>query len=169
MANEWQPVPNLLNEPAPPQPGVLAPPYNDKKVELTHHTDAVRSPLEVYQRARDMIAHGWVQGYEAVDAKGNWVAPESEQADKWCVIGSWKGALHYEPDTIDHKYLYKYMETLWNTANLKYMITMDHPNPPQLNDSHETAHEFIVKCFDKVIAHLTRHPESNAWHPRTKR
>lgn len=161
--NKWQPVYPMIDT----DDIATAPTVLNRELETMRFEDRVSTPLEVYQRARDMIANGWVQHAEAVDADNQRVAPHDERAVKWCVIGSWKGAIYYEPTLVPHDYMYKYLETLWNACNLNYMISMQHPNPPQLNDSSKTDHATIVRCFDKVIAHLIKHPEANTWQPRT--
>jgi hypothetical protein len=171
--SKWTPSEVLVDNP-PAGGGVLP---TEKQVEFgnkyfsvgpmpLHTPPAVSTPLAVYSRSYDLIKSGWIKGYEAVTAEGHTCAPESEEAVKWCVIGSWKAAIHYEPELVPHDYMYKYMNTLWNTANLNHMINLEHPDPPQLNDKQDTEHTLILRCYEKVIAHLIKHPESNQWYPR---
>lgn len=166
-ANKWQPVPILIED-QPEQSTLDEPASRPRRGGVLPEPTTVSTPLAVYDRSYQLIKSGWIKGYEAVNADGHSVAAESEEAVKWCVIGSWKAAIHYEPELVPHDYMYKYMETLWNTANLNHMINMDHPNPPYLNDGHNTEHSLILRCYEKVIAHLMKHPESNVWYPRKK-
>lgn len=142
-------------------------PEKEFKASYTNQwPQTIAQPLEVLQRARDLIASGWVQHYLAVDEHGASVTPESERAVKWCVIGAMQAATHYEPKSIPHTYMMKYMQSLWNAANLNYMIDVESGNIPIVNDTVIKAHEQVVRCFDKTIAHIIKHPEANKWEPR---
>jgi hypothetical protein len=153
---KWQPSQVLIDE------GLVAHAISNAPT----FQQTVAQPLEVLTRARDLIASGWVQHTLAVDEHGASVQPESERAVKWCVIGAMEAATYYEPESVPHAYMMKYMQTLWNAANLNYMIDVKSGNIPVVNDTVLKSHEQIVHLFDKTIAHVIKHPETNKWQPR---
>lgn len=164
--SKWQPSPILIGTET-GRISMYEPEPLKASAKLVSLPQTVASPLEVLSRARQLIASGWVKHTLAVDEHGTGVAPESERAVKWCVIGSFKAAIHYEPDQlVPHGYMEKYLSSLWNTANLNYMIDIKHGEIPVVNDYKIQTQEQIVRLFDKTISLVQKQPQLNKWEPK---
>lgn len=161
-SNQWQPVKPLL----PWDQGLLDHAISNRNA-APPHVLTVSSPLTVLTRARTLIANGWTRHTLAIDAQGTSVSPESERAVAYCVLGAFKASIFHEPaELVPHKYMETYLGTLWNTANLNYMIDVKHGEIPVVNDYRIKTQQEIVRLFDKTINLLVSHPDMNTWSPK---
>lgn len=119
-------------------------------------------PSHYFATARDLIGHGWVIGREAVDKDGRGVAPESEAAEKWCIIGAKKAAIKYAP--VEFKqYMLRYLESMFNAANVGIML--QHNWVWNKNDGlpSDAGQEVTYKMLDNAYKYCLKHPKSDVW------
>jgi hypothetical protein len=65
----------------------------DQPGSYLHWDDAEISATEILRRARDLIAFGWCQGFDATDAAHHPVDPWSAHACHWSLLGAFAAAL----------------------------------------------------------------------------
>lgn len=98
----------------------------------------------------------WIQMREAVNKQGQGVAPESEQADAWCVIGVLKAVTQYDanPDAA-----YRYAYSILNAAN-PALVAIGGSGlsgaAPSLND-HAYSFSQVQALFENAKQFLLRH------------
>lgn len=100
---------------------------------------------------------------QTTDGYGESVAPAAEDAVKWCILGSWMAVCEHEPDS---DYMFKYMNTVWNSANPAAMVSTHSGLPYEINDKANTPLEKVVRFFDRTIQFLMDNPSFN--NPRRK-
>lgn len=116
-------------------------------------------PSELFERSWQLMKNnGYIKGHYAVNAQGRDVEPASEDAVKWCVLGSWMATCEHEPDS---DYMFKYMSTVWNMANPGAMVSTRNGMPYEINDRPDTTIEKIGKLFNRTINFLLENPEFN--------
>lgn len=136
-----------------------------KEEKMTNHP--VLSPATTYDyltRALQLLEKpgngisgtSWIQMREAVNKRGQGVAPESEQADAWCVIGALKAVTHHDPDP---DAAYRYVYSILNAAN-PVLVAIGGEGlsgaAPALND-HVYSFDQIRSLFENAKLFLLRH------------
>lgn len=116
--------------------------------------------IDYLTRARALIEHGHIKGYEAVTEQNQPVEPWDEHASKWCEIGAVKAVTHYD----EHPKLpyYNYVISILNSANTR-VITAG--SIPAVNDATDTDQQYVLRMFDRAIAFVQdKLPTLTTWH-----
>lgn len=121
-------------------------------------------PLEVLNRAIQLLEHGWIPNHEAVDKDNNDVKPWDERACKWCVLGSVRANTHML-DEENEAYNTKYIMSTVTIANPSLMSQsigsaeaagygyVEHEN----DHSHDGASR-AIQMVRNAIAFVAKHP-----------
>lgn len=128
-------------------------------------TSTVFDPAHYADISAQLLEYGWCPNTEARNAQHQHVAPESEDAVEWCVIGSFKAAIKYMPQEMK-PYALQYLRTAWNAANPMSMLDDQYEykhNDKLAFQPHEVAQAHIVKMMRRVVEYFHKHPEANTW------
>lgn len=96
----------------------------------------------------------WIQYAEAINQAGAHCAPESEQADAWCVIGVLKAVSAHDPDpSASYRYLYSILN-LSNSTLLSIGSAGLSGPAPVLND-HAYSFDQVRQLFTNAKHWIT--------------
>lgn len=80
----------------------------------------MRSVYQLLDTSEQLLRSGWVQHCEAVDKDNNSVAPWSDLATRYCVLGSVRAVTYYEVPAQEARYT-KFIMSIINMANTGVM------------------------------------------------
>jgi len=128
-------------------------------------------PIQVLQRAQQLLEHGWIAGHEALTKDGKSVLPWDERADAWCVLGSVR-AVTYLLDEQNEPQNTQYIMSVISIANPS-LLTHDVPAQykhagygyvEQENDQSANGQQRAIQMVRNAYHFIVKHPPKVASH-----